>query len=386
MIRERGNPALHLADRYVGIPLVALLGRLTRKRALPPRIGTIGLLKSGAIGDTVLMSGVIADLRAAFPSAEVIFFSGNSNFEIAGMLEGVDRVVNVPVTNLWAGLRSMRSVPVDLMLDCGSWSRTEALLSLFSGAACRIGFRTPGQHRHYGYDLCVEHSGSIHELENYRRLLEPLGVKTGNAPFLRIPQAERNGLQDYVVLHLWPGGRRKELKQWPLEKWLLLVEEFAKWGIEVVLTGAPSDRGCNDELIARTSSSARGFVRNAAGLTLEKTAATLAGASLVVSVDTGLMHMAAALGVPLVALHGPSSSARWGPVSERAVVVESRADGCGYISFGWERPTRPLRCMDCIRYEDVRDECRRLLQKRNSSSRGTVWTVQDSAPSEGKHA
>lgn len=383
MIRERGNPALHLLDRYAGIPLVGILGRLRWKQTLPAKIESIGLLKSGAIGDTVLMSGPIADLREAFPRARLIFFSGNSNYEIAEMLEGIDRVVNVPLTNLRAGLTAMRSVAVDVMLDFGSWSRTEAMLSVFASAKCKIGFRTPGQHRHYGYDFCVEHSDRVHELENYRRLLQPLRVGTGRAPFLRDPHIRRNGSQGYAAFHLWPGGSRKELKQWPLERWLLLVDEFAKWGIQVVLTGSPSDRDANDQLIARTSSVARGFVRNGAGVTLKETCAILARASLVVSVDTGLMHMAAALGVPLVALHGPSSSARWGPVSEEAVVIEASAEGCGYISLGWERPARRVPCMECIPWEAVRDACHEVLQKGSGSANGKVRNSAYAVASEG---
>ena len=83
MIKLRGNSMLHHLDRYGGIPAIVVLGHMRRKRAAPSTIQTIGLLKLGAIGDTVLMSAVIADLRHAFPNASITFFSGESNFEIA---------------------------------------------------------------------------------------------------------------------------------------------------------------------------------------------------------------------------------------------------------------------------------------------------------------
>src|SRR6267378_7214310 len=95
----RGSPLLHLLDRYLGIPTIALLGRLRRKRPLPAKIETIGLLRTVAIGDTVLMSGIIADLRRAFPGASLVFLAGPSNFEIASMIDGLDRVVKVPIPN-----------------------------------------------------------------------------------------------------------------------------------------------------------------------------------------------------------------------------------------------------------------------------------------------
>jgi len=371
MIRKRGSPVLHFLDRYAGIPAVAILGHARRKRALPSAIRTIGLLRTAAIGDTVLISAAIADLRAAFPGASVIFFAGPTNFEMASMLDGVNVVIKVPIVNIAAALRRVRSIAVDVMVDFGQWPRFDALLTLFSKASFTIGFQTRGQHRHYGYDATVEHSSHAHEIENYRRLLRAVGVKTGNPPRLPTPSPGALAATNYAVFHLWPGGRRKKLKQWPDENWLALVEEMASLEMEVVLTGAPADRDGNDAIIERVRPDARCFVRNAAGLSLQGTAAMLAYSRLVVSVDTGVMHMAAALGVPLVALHGPTSSRRWGPISERAIAVDSPLDGCGYLNLGWEYSPRPLTCMECIPYEAVRDACRSVIEKQAESAQVT---------------
>ena len=353
---------MHFLDRYAGIPAIAVLGRMKRKRELPEKLETIGLLRTAAIGDTVLISGVIADLRIAFPRASLIFFAGPSNFEIAGMLDGIDSVVQVPIGNLVAGVRAVRSVPVDVMFDFGQWPRLEALFALVSNASFTVGFETASQHRHYGYDRTVEHSTEIHEIQNFRRLVEVLGIETGSAPVLKSPPNGHASTENYAVFHLWPGGRRRKLKQWPREKWVQLIEEFVGWGLNVVLTGATSDNRGNEEIIHRMQPRARRFVRNAAGMSLQDTAATLAASRLVVSVDTG-EHMAAALGAPLVALYGPSSSRRWGPVSTNAIAVESPLSGCGYINLGWESVSPPPACMECIRFETVRDACRDALEK-----------------------
>jgi heptosyltransferase-3 len=367
MIRKRGSAVLHFLDRYAGIPAVAILGHTRRKRTLPSKIRTIGLLRTAAIGDTVLISAAIADLRAGFPDASMILFAGPTNFEMASMLDGVDEVVEVPIANLAAAVRRVRSIAVDVMIDFGQWPRFDALLTLLCSASFTIGFQTRGQHRHYGYDVTVEHSSNVHEIENYRRLVRALGVKTGNLPRLRPPSPGALSAANYAVFHLWPGGRRKKLKQWPDERWLELVEEIASQDVEVVLTGAPADRDGNDAFIERVRPYARAFVRNAAGLSLQETAAMLAHSRLVVSVDTGVMHMAAALGAPLVALHGPTSSRRWGPISEKAIVVDSPLDGCGYLNLGWEYSSRPLTCMECIPYEAVRDACRSIIEKQVES-------------------
>jgi heptosyltransferase I len=138
--------------------------------------------------------------------------------------------------------------------------------------------------------------------------------------------------------------------------------------MRIALTGGPADAERNDRLISGLDPLAASWVTNVAGFALKETAAILASAKLVVSVDTGLMHMAAAIGVPLVALHGPTSSKRWGPVSHRAVVVESALEGCGYISLGWEHSPDSPACMSCIAIEAVHCACQRLLHQEHTYS------------------
>jgi len=361
VIKLRGNPALHFLDRYAGIPAVALLGALRRRREFPTSIDSVGLLKSAAIGDTVLMSAAIADLRRAFPHAVLILFSGESNYEIACMLEGLTKVLRMPIGNPLAALRVVRSVSVDVMLDFGQWSRADALLSLASKTAFTVGFRTTAQYRHRGYDIAIEHSSESHELENYRALVRTLGVEAGSLPHLKAIEPNPLAERSYAVCHLWPAGTARHLKEWPLRNWRQLLGELRRRGLGVVLTGSLADRNRNEELIAGLPADVLHDVHNTAGLDLAKTAAVLAGARLVVSVDTGIMHMAAALGSSVVGLHGPTSSRRWGPVGEKCTAVDSTSNGCGYLNLGWDHPKNPPACMEGIRLESVVNACDALL-------------------------
>ena len=211
MIRKQGSPALHFLDRYVGIPAAVILGRARRKRDLPAEIRTLGLLRTAAIGDTVLLSGPIADLRAAFPEAFMVLFAGPGNVEMARLVDGIDCVVEVPNANPAAALRRVRSTPVDILLDFGQWPRFDALLARLSGGSFTAGFQTPGQHRHYGYDVAVEHSTEVHEIENFRRLVGALGVPTGHPPRLTAPSPGASPSQLRGVSSL--GGRTQEASE-----------------------------------------------------------------------------------------------------------------------------------------------------------------------------
>lgn len=361
IISERGNAPLHFLDRYAGIPALALLSLFRRKRRCPREIKSIGLLKTVAIGDTVLLSGIVADLRAAFPDASIIFFCGESNLEVARMLGGVDRVIPVPAKEPFASMRAVRSVHLDILLDFGHWPRWDALLALISRADFTAGFGTPGQHRSCGYDLAIRHSNKLHAIENYRSLLRVLGIKAKHPPTLSAPHVLEPGLKPYAVFHLWPAGIRREAKQWPVEYWLQLAKQFVNWGLDVVLTGSEKDRRDSGAFLAQIPYPARAQLRSAVGATLTETATVLANSRIVVSVDTGIMHMASALGAPLVALHGPTSARRWGPLGDRAIAVESPLNGCGYIQLGWESTAGRPACMESICYCAVRDACLSLL-------------------------
>ena len=99
---------------------------------------------------------------------------------------------------------------------------------------------------------------------------------------------------------------------------------------------------------------------NSACINLRKTAALITGAKLVVSVDTGIMHLAAALHTPVVAT-GPACKARWGPVGDPVWVVESPLKGCCYLNLGFEIPRTPPKCMEAISLEAVLSICEQVI-------------------------
>src|SRR5579871_307487 len=322
-IPGRGRRGLRYIDKYAGAPLVFALGMLRRRGSLPSRLRRIGLLNTAAIGDTLLMAGPLADLRERYPFGEFVVLAGPSNYEAAKLLDPEVRVVNLPVLDPLSSVRLLRGLRLDLLLDFGAWARLNALLSALSRAKFTVGFRTRGQYRHYAYDAAVEHSDDLHELENYRRLTAVVNVAPEHQPRIRGQLPSNGGLaRSYLVFHLWPGGTASRYKQWPLERWIKLAEHFIRAGFTIVFTGSPPQQSANDAVIAALNPELRGLALNQAGLSLAGTCALISGASLVVSVDTGAMHLAAALEAPTLALMGPACRRRWGPVSDSARVLE----------------------------------------------------------------
>ena len=74
---------------------------------------------------------------------------------------------------------------------------------------------------------------------------------------------------------------------------------------------------------------------------------------LVISVNTGVMHLAAILGAPTISLNGPTNNDRWGPVGPRAVGIQSPGEGCGYLHLGFESCNGVTDCMERITVDMV---------------------------------
>jgi heptosyltransferase III len=352
---ERGNPRLRLLDRYVGIPVVAMGGLLRRRRTAPADPRRIGVLNSTTIGDTVLLSAVVRDLAAAFPNAEIVLFAGPSNVAVARLIEGVS-VREIRLTEPRSVIRAVRRERLDVILDFDQWPRIEAVYCLLSGARFRAGFRSAGQHRHYAYDAVVDHSPERHELDNYRALVTVLGVESRSAPAFAPPgRLQQSDLppQPYAVFHMWPTGYRSELKEWPAERWRALAQHVGERGLHVAITGGPGDRAASEQFVASANGVRENLVNTAGAYHLDEVLDLICGSRCVVSVNTGVMHLAAAAGVPTIALNGPTSERRWGPVGPRAVSVNSEYPDCGFLHYGWEYEGHREDCMNGISLERV---------------------------------
>lgn len=356
MANVRANRLLRLADRYGGIPLVAALG-LRRKRALPDatEIRRIALLRISAIGDTLLLSGVLPDLRRQYPHATIILISGEDNAAAADLLQPVDERIVVRANRPLAAARAIRQSKPDVLVDFGPWPRLEAVLSALSGARYCIGFRTPGQGRHFAYDACVDHVSTVHEMENYRRLVSVLGVRATTPPSI-VPRAATPATappRPYAVFHPWSGGFNGAVKEWPLERWTQLAERIAPRGWTIFVSGGPGDVSRSRELTAAIRARGISAVDAAGSVSLSELSGVLAGAEVVVSVNTGVMHLSALVGARTVSLEGPAPVTRWGPVGPRVRSVVTTLAGCGYLDLGFEYAGQRTDCMMGVEVDAV---------------------------------
>ncbi len=354
LLSTRGNPALRLADRFAGPPLLWLLGATPRRRQ-PAAFQRIGVLRTAAIGDTLLLTGPLRDLRDTHPNADIVLITGDHNAGAGAMVAGsLARHLVIPPASPVKATAIIRRERLDLLIDTGAWPRLDALVTALSAARFRIGFRTAGQHRHFAYDLAVDHSPQRHEIDNFRALFAAVGVAARNQPVLsreNLPPVETPG-QPFIVFHPWSSGYRGHIKEWPVERWVHLAQRLGTRVPLVVVTGSSSQENQSRALAeAISATGVRATV--SAGLPFAQLASLLCHSVAVVTVNTGVMHLSAQLSVPTISLEGPTPPARWGPVGPRVATVVSSYPGCGYLNLGFEYHGERTDCMEGITVQAV---------------------------------
>lgn len=356
-MKERGNSLLRWLDFYLGIPavfLTAIFRKLERFLTSTEKktFGSCAILCPGAIGDLVLATALINGVRAKIPTAKIEVFASNANAGLAGILAAIDGFYSFSIKRPDRFIRKLRSVKPDLLIDLSQWSRVGALISNLSGAKMTIGFRTSGQCRSLGYDLKVDHKASQHELENFLDLGRSIWPNLAGAPALK--GASGSGKTKRICCHMWTAsGKGALLKEWPEANWAKLIKLLQKSGFEVCLTGSSQDSMRAEIFIRDFFEDGAAPISYAGKLSLQDTAEILSASCALVSVNTGIMHIGAALGVPTVGLHGATNPCRWGPVGEKTIALVPHSGDWGYLNLGFEYPEKVKSAMANIPVENV---------------------------------
>lgn len=366
---KRGNKKNRLLDYWVGTPLLNLLATFHRKRRPPTQPQRIGVMCSPALGDTLLFSGALQDLRAAYPAAHITHICMKQNLAAAEIIPGADDHLVIDLTQPHKTIPAVRARRLDVLLDFTSWQRLTAFYTLTSGAKYTAGFHTPTQHRSRGYDRTVLHRDDCHEVVNFRRLLAGCGlspeIPTGHSPAIEVAPPEHPPFldePDLICMHLWASGQRSWLREWPEDRWVELARRLAGPATLFLITGAPSDSPRSEPFVEKLRAAglrAESFVSPDGFRTLTD---VLRRSRLVVSVNTGVMHLAAIAGARTIAINGPNRNGRWGPVGPCAVGIEAPGEGCGYLHLGFNFDGNATDCMERTTVDHVYNAAMEIMR------------------------
>jgi heptosyltransferase-3 len=338
------------------------------------------VVKLRYIGDVLLATPVFRALRDRFPEARLTAAVHRGTEEILKENPDIQEVLVVERGGIGEQLRflgEIRRRRFDCVIDLTDGDRS-AILTGLSGAPVRIGFNEEHRWRGLLYtSVATVGPGVVHRLEHDLEALRPLGIEPKPRPLV-LPVApehdsraarllEEAGVsRDSGPLVMLQPGARYWFKAWPVRRFAELADRLTEaFGCTVLVGGNQQER----DLAGQIRSQCRSKPLVLAGLaTLSDYAAILKRCALFVGNDNGPMHMAAALGVPVVALFGPSNPDEWGPRGGRVKIL--------YKGLDCRRCFHPtcLRgeqsCMQQITVEEVFAAAGSLLNAKEPGERG----------------
>ena len=316
----------------------------------PPRIL---LVRFGSIGDVLLTTPLLRAIRERHPEAFIAYLTKSVHLPLVADNPRLNEVIAFePGMSIATVAERVRAAGFDHRLDLHGNLRTRALRALVPG-------RWTGYPKHrVARTVLIRTKRDIyrdrrHVAERYFDAAGGLDVRPDGRPPEFFPSAASvaaaeawlagAGLGDQPFVALAPGAAHAT-KRWPEDRWQALARGLSERGFGVAVVGGPGDRDVADSIASATAGAASAAGRT----TLQETGAVIRRAAALVSGDTGVMHMATAVGTGVVALFGPTVR-QFGffPYSDDARVVELPL-GCRPCS-AMGGPVCPLGHHRCLR-------------------------------------
>jgi heptosyltransferase-2 len=326
------------------------------------------------IGDVVMTLPACAAIRKTWPKARISVLAKPWVAEVYRLSPDVDEVVLFEEPGRHAGIPGKLRLAGELrgrLFDCAILLQNAveaAIVARLAGIPLRAGYNSDGR------GLLLTHSvrrtkaiRQVHQIDYYLEMVRVLGcTPAGRDVRLRITADHTEAAQRLLkaariaegsaVIGLAPGAAYGPAKKWFPERFAAVADRLIETtGAQVILFGSAGDR----ESTAAVMREARHPLVDIAGRTdLKEAIALISGCGLFLSNDSGLMHVAGALGVPTVAIFGSTNPAATSPVGDQSIVIHREVPCSPCL-----KPVCPtdFRCMEMIGVDEVYEAARKLL-------------------------
>lgn len=338
----------------------------------------IAVIKPSALGDVVQALPLARVLRQAYPKALI---SWVVNREFADLLSDHPCLAETIPFDRRGGFRkfltlltTLRQRQFDLVFDLQGLLRT-GLMALATRAPMRIGLETAREGAHLFCTGVIPHTGrDVPAYRRYGRIAELLGISSpSTATEIAITATERGWVYEHlrglprpiVAVHAGAGW---VTKRWPAPNFAAAVRDLAR---SVVVVGTRAEQPLAETVLTELRRSSLPTLSLAGRTSLRQLAALLETVDVVVSNDSGPMHLAAAMGTPVVGIFtctSPRISGPGGPQHE--LVATSASCAASYCKRCPNRGVAHLSCFEALPVERVRTALARILQRQLSADAG----------------
>jgi len=244
-----------------------------------------------------------------------------------------------------------------------------ALVTFLARIPLRIGYNTDVRQLLLTHAVsCTNEIKKKHQTDYYLNIIRGLGMKEDNRElYLRLNQKDRFRAEkmllekhlslDYKIVGINPGATYGPAKQWPFDRYAHLADKIQAFtGGRIIIFGGPNDRNLGGNISQRMQHRP---IDLSGKTSLGEAMALIERCDLFITNDSGLMHVAAALDVPLIAIFGSTNSITTGPLSQNSKIVQVPLECSPCLRP--ECPKGHLDCMDQISVEMVFNVVKEIL-------------------------
>lgn len=322
------------------------------------------------IGDAILTTPAISALRKNFLQAEITILAKPYVGDIFKGNPAIDEIIPYErdgIKQRFRMIKELRRRGFDLVVLFQN-AFEAALITFLSGIPIRLGYSTDGRGFLLRPSLPVRpETRKKHHLEYYLDLLRESGLKVENRSLvMNMDEKERVWAINFLKERGWkegerlvginPGATYGPAKRWYPERFASLADRLMKEGVNVIIFGGPGESNIVEEIKNRMFS---GPLLTEGNTSVRELASLIERCSVFVSNDTGPMHIAAALRVPVVAIFGSTDPNTTGPIGEGHGVIQGEVE-CSPC-FLRKCPV-DFKCMDMVTVDEVLDAVIERLQ------------------------
>lgn len=381
-------------DRFAGVPLCHLAGWWERLRSFfarrthrrNPRV--ILVSKFFGIGSILLTTPLLRTLKENFPDAKLVFLTFEDNRELVRRFPDVDVVRTIRTTSprnflfdTLEALIALRRLKVDLAFDLEFFSKFSTLLTYLTGSPVRVGFSLPARWRQRLVTDSVPIDRSKHVTEVFLSQSGMLGISSPDTrpSIMDVTAAEIEASRKHIGsdrLHLQlvclnvNAGETSLDRRWEKTKFAALARRLADEYPEMqfYFTGTQRERAYVEEVLQLIPGRSSRFQDVAGRLNLGEFLGLLIQSRLLITSDSGPLHLASTIGVPTVSFFGPEAPDFYGPLDDKHDVFYERilCSPCLNVYQAKEfRCPYNQRCLERIQVHQVFEAARRVLSRKS---------------------
>lgn len=323
---------------------------------------TIYIRGTDRIGDTVMSLPAINLIREHYSGCRTILTASPAAFSLVKKLNIADEVIEY--SPRWPFPRQLKFASTIRKKNASravliSGSLNAAIISRIAGIGEVFGIKS--DNRNFLLTRSTSIEGVVHQVGSYFRILDLLGIKytrSDMVPAIKIREEEGWGhTYQKKNIALFPFARDNLNKTWPIENYLSLVKKLRKHDKELnfYIFGGSGEAG----MMEKAGFDTQGVTDLVGKTNLWEAAQIIERCRFAISNDTGLMHLAAALGVRIVALFGSTDPAKTGPLGEGHTIISKNA--CPPCNTA-KRCTKNIECMRAITVDEVFEKVHPLIK------------------------